>query len=177
MSAGRLVVIALLLAAALAGGALYYLQVYGYYEEVVPSPGRDVLLTPQSGAEPQPIRYTGFRGIDAESSPIRYRACFRTDETPADLGVEYIVVNAAEPRNAPRWFDCFDAEDIASGISAGKVQVFLGQKNVAYGVDRLVAITEDGRGFIWHDLNNCGKKAYDGSVIGEECPDRPAAAD
>ena len=48
------------------------------------------------------------------------------------------------------------------------------QKNVHYGVDRIVAITDDGRGFVWHELNDCGEKAYDGTVVGEECPPAPA---
>ena len=39
-------------------------------------------------------------------------------------------------------------------------------------VDRVVAITEDGRGYVWHELNDCGAKAYDGSPTGEACPPR-----
>ena len=76
------------------------------------------------------------------------------------------------PRNAPAWFDCFDAEAIAEELKAGSALTFLGQKNIHYGVDRIVAITEDGRGYIWHELNDCGQKAYDGTVVGEECPPR-----
>ncbi|HBR38682.1 MAG TPA: histidine kinase, partial [Sulfitobacter pontiacus] len=40
--------------------------------------------------------------------------------------------------------------------------------------DRIVAITSDGRGYVWHELNDCGDKAYDGTVVGEACPERPA---
>ena len=49
----------------------------------------------------------------------------------------------------------------------------MGVKNIHFGVDRIVAITEDGKGYVWHALNNCGEKAYDGTVVGEECPPRP----
>ena len=80
----------------------------------------------------------------------------------------------ATPRNAPGWFDCFDAEGIAAQLEAGTALAFLGGKNVHFGVDRIVAITEDGRGYVWHDLNDCGEKAYDGTIVGEECPERPS---
>ena len=74
---------------------------------------------------------------------------------------------------APGWFDCFDAETIGAGIEAGEIRVFLSRKNIDYGVDRVVAIAPDGRGWAWHELNDCGRKAYDGTPVGEECPPRP----
>ena len=52
----------------------------------------------------------------------------------------------------------------------GEGQAFLAQKNVHYGVDRIVAILPGGRGYVWHQLNNCGELAYDGTQIGEDCP-------
>ena len=79
----------------------------------------------------------------------------------------------AVPRNAPFWFDCFDAAAIGAELKAGQAAAYVSQKNVHYGVDRIVAITADGRGYAWHDLNDCGEKAYDGTVVGEECPPRP----
>ena len=66
-----------------------------------------------------------------------------------------------------------ESEKEIISFETGAVLVFLGQKNVHYGVDRIVAIHEDGRGWVWQDLNDCGEKAYDGTVIGEECPPRP----
>ncbi|WP_424984700.1 DUF6446 family protein [Microbulbifer sp. S227A] len=170
MTLGRIVIVLLLLAALVAGAALYYLQIYGYYYSVDPEPGRDVLLVSTAPEIPEPIAYDGFQAIDADSSPIRYRACFTTGARPETLARDHVTVAGATPRNAPFWFDCFDAEYIAAQIEAGQARVFLGGKNVHYGVDRLVAITSDGRGFAWNELNNCGAKAYDGTVIGEECP-------
>jgi hypothetical protein len=38
-------------------------------------------------------------------------------------------------------------------------------------------VTDDGFGYVWHELNNCGHKAYDGTVVGEECPPRPETGD
>lgn len=169
---GKVVAIVLALSAAIAGGAMYYLQVYGFYTEVQAEPGRDVSLTLLDGVA-EPILYDNFRAIDADSSPIRYRACFTTTMSHPMLTETYRLVEDAEPRVAPGWFDCFDAEAIAGELAVGTALAFMGQKNVHYGVDRIVAITEDGRGYVWHELNDCGEKAYDGTVVGEECPPRP----
>ena len=86
----------------------------------------------------------------------------------------YEMTDPTDPRNAPGWFDCFDAPAIAAEIETGSALTFLGGKNVHYGVDRIVALTDDGRGYIWHELNDCGEKSYDGTVVGEACPERPA---
>ena len=89
----------------------------------------------------------------------------------------YVPVEKAVPRNAPHWFDCFDAAAIAAELQAGTALAFMGEKNIRYGVDRIVVLTDDGRGYAWNDLNDCGEKAYDGTVVGEECPPRPDQAD
>ncbi len=171
---GKLIGGVIVASAALAGAVLYYLQVYGFYYEPDAQPGREVMLVAQAGGDPEPIAYDDFRAITADSSPIRYRACFTTSVDPAELAAVYKAAPGHDPRNAPGWFDCFDAGKIATGIADGSVQVFLGAKNIAYGVDRIVAVANDGRGWIWHDLNDCGEKAYDGTVTGEACPPRPA---
>lgn len=173
---GKIIVIAILAVTAVFGAVMYYMQVYGYYEEVTPQPGRDVLLTLAATGEPAPIAYSDFRAIDADSSPIRYRACFTTTETPASLAQTRVPLAATEPRIGPGWFDCFDPAAIDEALNSGTAQTFLGTKNIAYGVDRIVVITDAGKGYVWHELNHCGEKAYDGTVVGEECPPRPEPA-
>ena len=169
---GKLLALILLLSAALAGGGMYYLQVYGFYYEVAPQPGQDVLLLATGADQPQAIAYTAFQAIDADSSPIRYRACFETDLTP-DQMTAFTLVEDPEPLTAPGWFDCYDAPALADALKDGQAQAFMGAKNIHYGVDRIVAVTQDGKGYVWHALNNCGEKAYDGTVVGEECPPKP----
>ncbi len=169
---GKFVGIVILLCAAIAGGALYYLQIFGFYDSVTDD-GQAVQLVATDSGVAEAIAYAGFEAIDADSSPIRYRACFTTEVSPADLATRFVVLDDATPRNAPFWFDCFDAEAIAAELKAGTATAFLSAKNVHYGVDRIVTITQDGRGFVWHDLNDCGDRAYDGTVVGEECPPRP----
>ncbi len=169
---GKLLALILVISAVLAGAGMYYLQVYGFYYEVEPRPGQDVVVLARGAEAPEPIAYTAFQAIDADSSPIRYRACFETEMTP-DQMVDFIPVENPEPLTAPRWFDCYDAVALAGALKSGQAQAFMGAKNIHYGVDRIVAITQDGKGYIWHALNNCGEKAYDGTVVGEECPPRP----
>lgn len=170
---GRILVIVIVLSTVLAGALIYYLQVYGFYYRVAGDPGRDVLLVPAGQEQGEPIAYDGFQAIDADSSPIRYRACFTT---PLDLGsltARYQIAEGAMPLRTPGWFDCFDAPALATALEDGSAVAFVGVKNIRFGVDRIVAVTEDGQGYSWHVLNNCGKKAYDGTVVGEECPPRP----
>ncbi|WP_298846079.1 DUF6446 family protein [uncultured Ruegeria sp.] len=169
---GKLLAIVLLLSAVVAGVGMYYLQIYGFYYEVEPQSGQDVALMTEEGGVPAPIAYSGFQAIDADSSPIRYRGCFETDLKP-DQMTGFVPVENPEPLIAPGWFDCYDAVTLADALKSGQAKAFLGAKNIHFGVDRIVAITTDGKGYVWHALNNCGEKAYDGTVVGEECPTRP----
>jgi len=157
----------------LAGAAMYYLQVYGFYDEVRVNGVDDVQLTSLVSDAPEAITYEDFQAIDAESSPIRYRACFTTSMSHAMLSETYETYDGAAPRVAPGWFECFDAEALGAEIEAGRALVFTGQRNFEYGIDRVVAITDDGRGYVWHEINDCGEKAYDGSPVGDDCPARP----
>ncbi|MCY4306484.1 MAG: DUF6446 family protein [Aestuariivita sp.] len=169
---GKLVSGMLLFVAIIAGALLYYLQVYGYYRIVEDTKNIDVKLVSSLSQKPVGIDYSAFRAIDSNSSPIRYRACFETEINLEQLSDNYVAASRVIPRNAPNWFDCFDAEQIAAALASDSARVFLGQKNIHFGVDRVVAITSDGRGYIWHELNDCGRKSYDGTVIGETCPQR-----
>jgi hypothetical protein len=161
----------ILVSALIAGAALYYLQIYGFYHEV---PEAKVELVSLTSQEPEEIAAENLQAIDADSSPIRFRACFEHDISLAMATETYEMTDPTDPRNAPGWFDCFDAPAIGAEIEAGTALTFLGGKNVHYGVDRIVALTDDGRGYIWHELNDCGEKSYDGTVVGEACPERPA---
>lgn len=171
---GKILAVFLAAAGLTAGVAMYYLQVYHFYEEVPATGPDDVQLTETASGAPEALPHDDYQAIDADSSPIRYRACFETTLSLAMLSETYVVTENIEPRNAPGWFDCFDAKSIGMELEAGTALTFLSQKNVHFGVDRVVAITSDGRGYIWHELNDCGEKSYDGTVVGEACPEMPA---
>jgi hypothetical protein len=156
----------------IAGASMYYLQVYAYYTPAA-APAQGVMMTTFGGSQ-QRIVANDFEGIDADSSPIRYRACFQTSHSLAMLSETFQDYPNAEPLTSPGWFGCFDAEAIAADLSAGRALAFLGEKNVHYGVDRVIVVHQDGRAFAWNQLNDCGQKAYDGSPVGEACPPRNA---
>lgn len=172
---GKILVGGIVVSALIAAVWIYYLQVYGFYYEVKATGREDVVLTSLMSDTPEGILYENFKAIDAESSPIRYRACFTTPMSQSMLSESYVFYDNAAPRVAPGWFDCFDAEAIGEDIEAGSTLVFLGERNIEFGIDRVVAITEDGRGYVWHEINECGDKAYDGTPLGEECPEREPA--
>jgi len=171
---GKIVGGFILVSSLIVGAALYYLQVYGFYQQV-DATVQGITLVTLANDEAEVIPLEDYRAIDADSSPIRYRACFTTPYSLGLLTETFQMVENVEPRNAPNWFDCFNAEEIGEELAAGTALTFLGQKNVHYGVDRIVAITDDGRGYVWHELNDCGAKAYDGTVVGEDCPALPTA--
>jgi hypothetical protein len=154
-----------------AGAGIYYLQVYGFYEELVPT-GEDVLLTRVDGRA-ELITYDDFSAIDAYSSPIRYRACFRTDLPEEEIAAAYQPYEGAEPLEAPGWFDCFDADEIGAALEAGEAMAYLSVANITYGIDRIAAVFPDGRGYVWHQINHCGEVVFDGRPVPEGCPTPP----
>ncbi|MFV0361404.1 DUF6446 family protein [Tropicimonas sp.] len=148
---GRIVASLIVLSALVAGIAIYYLQVFYYYEETTLPADRIVLTLPGGGTAPLPA--SGIEAIDAGSSPIRFRACFDTPATPESLMESAVEYPAADPLNAPYWFGCFDATEIGRALEAGTARAFLGQGNIHHGVDRVIAVTDTGRGYIWHQVN------------------------
>jgi len=170
---GKILAVFLAAAGLTAGVAMYYLQVYHFYEEVPATGPDDVQLTATDSGAPEALPHDDFQAIDADSSPIRYRACFTTEMPSEDLRETYVPYPAAEPLNAPFWFDCFDAQAIGEALEEGRAQAFLGQKDIEYGIDRIVAITEDGRGYVWHQINRCGEVVFDGQPAPDDCPEPP----
>lgn len=157
----------------IAGVAIYYLQVYAFYEDVAADGQNDVVLVSMVSGAPEPILYTDFEAIEATSSPIRYRACFMTEQSVALMTETYEPYEAAEPLVAPSWFGCFDAEEIGAALERGEAVPFLSQSNIKYGIDRVVAVLPDGRGFAWNQINDCGEVVFDGKPVPEGCPPVP----
>ena len=164
---GRTVGISLVAAGAVAGIAMYYLQVYAFYEDVT-ADVEDMQLTTLTGGQPEPILSENINAIDADSSPLRFRACFETPMSLPMLTETYALYDDAVPLNAP---DCFDAAGIGAALEDGTALAFLGTANITYGIDRIVAITDDGRGYAWHQINICGEEVFDGRPAPEGCPD------
>lgn len=149
---GKLIGVLLVAIAVIAGAGLYYLQVYHFYEPVS-ADAVEIRLTSVATGEPEIVPVSDLEAIDASSSPIRFRACFTTPLSWPLLTETYTLYEQAEPLVAPGWFGCFDAVDIGSALESGAAIAFLGEAEIEDGVDRVVAVFDDGRAFAWHQLN------------------------
>ncbi len=150
---GKIPALVIIMFALLAGGAVYYLQEYAFYETAAFTQGTEISLTLIESGLPEPILAEAVEGIDADSSPLRFRACFRTPLTQAMLTETYKTYDGAVPLNAPSWFGCFDAAAIGAALEKGEAIAFLSQASIAPQVDRVVAVFPDGRAFAWHQLS------------------------
>jgi hypothetical protein len=154
---GKIAAVAIVLSALIAGAGIWYLQEYAFYTPVNFTPGAEIVLTPITSDTPEPIVVKDVQGIDSDSSPLRYRACFTTQMSLATLTESYKVYEGATPLNAPSWFTCFDADKIGAAILSGEAVAFVGQKNVVPNranveIDRVVAVFPDGRAYAWNQL-------------------------
>ncbi|MGF1447193.1 MAG: DUF6446 family protein [Pikeienuella sp.] len=135
---GRLIVIGLLGVTAVFAVVLVYMQFFAFYEET------DAAAVEIAG---QSYRVTEWQGIDAGSSPLKLRACFRIEGT-----VDAPVAADPTPLVAPYWFDCFDAAAIAGALEAGEATAYLAAAEERHGADRMVAVFPDGRAYMWRQL-------------------------
>ncbi|KIT17197.1 DUF6446 family protein [Jannaschia aquimarina] len=167
---GKVVVILLLATAILGGVGIWYTQTWAFWAPVE----GPVTLTLAEGQDLMMLPASDVSAIRSASSPLGFRACFThgldtgalADTLPAERR------EGVAPTVAPGWFDCFDAAAIGALLEEGGARAYTAYPNVAYGVDRIVALAPDGRGWAWHELNDCGDRAYDGSPLGPACPDR-----
>ena len=151
---GKIAAGAIVLSALIAGAAIYYLQVYAFYTPIpASSPVAQITLQPVGEDMPEPMLMSEFEGIDADSSPLRFRGCFLTPMTLAMLTESFTIYEKPTPLIAPSWFKCFDAGQIGADLESGKAVAFLSQKNIHPGVDRVVAVYPDGRAYAWQQLN------------------------
>lgn len=159
---GRIAAAVIVIAGILAGFGMYYAQVYGFYDELEAQTVYAV-ATPNGELE---LAISAFQGIDAQSSPLRYRACFQIEgEVP-----ELATYAAPTPLNAPGWFSCFDAAQIGADLEAETAQGVLVHANAPYGFDRVMALYPDGRAFVWPQINPCGQAHFDGDPLPAGCP-------
>ncbi len=151
MTSGRLTAIAIVAITAIFGIGLWYANVYAYYTvlervEISLQRGDGTLL---------PLEIAGEEGIDADTSPLKFRACFRVEPAlVARLLADAMPYADPTPLIAPGWFDCFDADAIGAALESGAAQAVLGQRNIADGIDRVVALFPDGTAYAWHQLND-----------------------
>ena len=158
MNNGKILAGTIVIVAAIAGIGMYWLQEYAFYSPAVFQPGREIRLTLIESGQPEPILAEGITGIDANSSPLRFRACFKTPLTQAMLTETYKVYEGATPLNGPSWFDCYDAAEIGTALDQGEAIAFLSEASIVPGFDRVVAVFADGRAFAWHQISSAAKE-------------------
>ena len=163
---GKFLVLLLVACTVLAGVGAWYFQTRAFYVRLPEQ--ASVQLTPLAATAPQEFAVTNFRGIDSDSSPIRYRACFDLTLDPAQL----TPYDRATPLIAPSWFDCFDAGALTEALAEGRAQAVMGVSNIRYGIDRVVILL-DGRGYAWNQINPCGAAHFDGDPVPPGCPTPP----
>ena len=161
---GRLIAIALLITALIGGGAMYWLQVYAFYDRLDPDM---VTIRITEDGTPREIAAENLQAIDSDSSPIRFRACLEAADLTGDPYPD------ATPLVAPGWFDCFDATKIGEDLATGTATAYLGEANIEFGIDRVLAVYPDGRAFVWQQINACGREHFDGNPLPEGCPPPP----
>lgn len=162
---GRIAVIAIVLSAVLVGGGIWYTQEYYYYDRIEPgSPASVIMMTSRltgdqarenPGYRDFELDLLEFEGIDADSSPIRWRACFRINPgSHLPMHSAGMVYENPTPLVAPKWFDCFDAAQIGADLESGAAQAFYSPSDTPEDVDRVIAIYPDGRGYGWHQYED-----------------------
>lgn len=150
---GKILGSLIVIIALISGVAIYWLQLYAFYEPVRAEAVTMRMINVVTG-EAEEIIADGFEGIDADSSPLRFRGCFTTTMSQAMLTETYETYDQAAPLTAPGWFDCFDAVEIGEALEVGVAIAFLGEREIRNGVDRIIAVFPDGRAFAWHQLND-----------------------
>jgi hypothetical protein len=143
---GKVVAGFIVIAAVLAGAGVWYTQEYAYFYDVE---AEAIGMTTIAGVV-EPVAVRDFQGVDADSSPLRYRACFSIDISLAALSEEFEIAPHAEPRNGPRSFTCYDAAAGGALLENGEAVAFVAQHDIHPGFDRIVAVTRDGTAFAWH---------------------------
>jgi hypothetical protein len=149
MTSGRLIAIAIIAITAAFAGVLWYAQTRAYFETLGQA---DLVVTLPTG-DVVALAHTGFEGIDAASSPLRFRGCFVLD----DAGMALIAASAPHPAPtplvAPDWFECFNARALTEALATGAAMAVMSVHEVHRGIDRVIAVYPDGQGFAWHQLN------------------------
>ncbi len=142
---GKLLVIGLLIFVAAFAAALWWFQTRAYYQRVS---GVESVV-----AQGAVLPLAAYDGIDATTSPLKLRACFRLSAEAARAAAALPAAPDAEPLVAPSWFDCFDAETISRDIESGAAAAIAAARDEPEGFDLMIAVYPDGRGYMWRQLN------------------------
>ena len=122
--------------------ALWYTQFYAFYFEMPE--------TTEITVADRTVQVRDFRGIDADTSPIKLRACMTLDPAALD-GLPQ--ADNPDPLVAPGWFECFDAGAVVRALEAGTAKAYLAATGEFHGAERMIAVFDDGRAYMWRQLS------------------------
>ena len=147
MRSGHWVVIGIAAVTVIAGVAVFYLDGFYHYKR---ADGLDAI---EIGGQSVTVR--DYIGLDNPALPLRLRGCF-TIEDPAAAIAAGELRQDIEPFGAPFWFECWDAEQIATDLKSGRAKLILAETAGSgdFVTERLVAIYEDGRAYQWRRLRD-----------------------
>ena len=124
------------------GIVFFYFQTYAYYSKV--SNKEQIVVNKAQ------IKVEDYIGIRSDVSKLKLRGCFNIDPS----AFKFLVTSfKASPLSAPFWFECFDYKEIQSDIDNGTLKAYLAEENEYPGIDRYVAISVNGIGYEWRQLN------------------------
>lgn len=139
---GRRLILAFAAFVAVFAAALVWFQFFAFYER-------------QSGVgaltiDGRTVPISAYDGIDASTSPLKLRGCFRID--PAAVATLAPATDAT-PLVAPFWFRCFDARRLTDDLAAGRATAHRIAHDQPAGFDLMLALYPDGEGYLWRQLN------------------------
>ncbi|MFL2790291.1 MAG: DUF6446 family protein [Paracoccaceae bacterium] len=124
------------------GIIFFYFQSFAYYQEVSGIKKIEV--------QDRKIEVKDYLGIRADTSALKMRSCFIAKSSDFR---NLPPAKKPQPLNAPFWFDCFNSKDLQEAIDGGRAKAYLAKENEADGIDRLVVIYPNGKGYEWRQLN------------------------
>lgn len=146
---GKIIAIAIIGITAAFAAVLWYAQTRAYF---ITLDRADLVVTLPSG-DVVALAHDAFQGIDAASSPLRFRGCFLLEGEALALASGAAPHPDPTPLVAPDWFGCFDARAIDAALASGEAAAILSVHEIHRGVDRVMAVFPDGRAYAWHQLN------------------------
>lgn len=116
----------------------------------MPLDGTAMTLVPVGGGAAEDIEADDLTVRSANAEPDSLWACFRVINSIPMLTESYEIAEGAVPAAPTIDMPCFDADAIAADLASGAAFAFVGARDIAPGLDRIVAIYDDGRAFAWH---------------------------
>ena len=139
---GKITVILLTTITLIFSIVFFYFQTFAYYTKIT---SKDEIVVNKIK-----IKVERYEGIKSDISQLKLRGCFLVDSAHFK---NFDSTNKASPLSAPFWFDCFDYKEIQSNIDQGILKAYLAEENEYDGIDRYIAISKDGFGYEWRQLN------------------------